>query len=143
MKIVPFLSVLAFFTVAVSEEKGTVEIPLSTWEHMVDAVDSSKRMARADQGYCPIGRAIEGDFHRGMFNSHSFLAWLAWYGPTKVLQKLVLRTPLVILPTLIGEIEQDFLYWPLKYRGIAAQWRKETEWGKLFREYREKGHCGG
>ena len=76
------------------------------------------------------------------FNSHSFLARLAWYGPTKVLQKLVLRTPLVVVPTLIGEIEQDFLYWPLKYRSIAARWRKETAWRALFGKYREKGYPG-
>jgi uncharacterized protein (DUF362 family) len=73
-------------------------------------------------------------------NSHSFLAWLAWYGPTKVLQKLVLRTPLVIIPTLIGEIEQDYLYWPLKYRNIAARWQKETNWGQLFQQYQREGH---
>ncbi len=73
-------------------------------------------------------------------NSHSFLAWLAWYGPTRVLQKLVLRTPLVIIPTLIGEIEQDYLYWPLKYRGIARRWRASTAWGKLFDQYQEQGY---
>jgi uncharacterized protein (DUF362 family) len=74
------------------------------------------------------------------YNSHRFLAWLAWYGPTKILQKLVLRTPLVIIPTLIGEIEQDYLYWPLKYKAIAERWQKETEWGTLFKEYQEKGY---
>ena len=73
-------------------------------------------------------------------NSHSFLAWLAWYGPTRVLQKLVLRTPLVIVPTLIGEIEQDYLYWPLKYRGVASRWRSNTAWGALFRRYQQQGH---
>jgi uncharacterized protein (DUF362 family) len=70
------------------------------------------------------------------YNSHRFLAWLAWYGPTKVLQKLVLRTPLVIIPIFISEVEQDCLYWPLKYRRIAKKWRKSTEWGALFEEYR-------
>jgi uncharacterized protein (DUF362 family) len=69
------------------------------------------------------------------YNSHRFLAWLAWYGPTRVLQKLVLRTPLAIGPTLIGEIEQDYLYWPLKYRAIAKRWRAETNWGQLFQKY--------
>jgi len=64
------------------------------------------------------------------YNSHSFLAWLAWYGPTRVLQK-----PLVIIPTFIGEIEQDYLYWPLKYKRIAAQWRENTAWGQLFQHY--------
>jgi uncharacterized protein (DUF362 family) len=68
-------------------------------------------------------------------NSHSFLAWLAWYGPTRVFQKLLLRTPLVFFPTMIGEIEQDYLYWPLKYRHIAANWRATTPWGKLFDSY--------
>jgi uncharacterized protein (DUF362 family) len=73
-------------------------------------------------------------------NSHSFLAWLAWYGPTKVFQKLVLRTPFVVVPTLIGEIEQDYMFWPLKYRRIAAQWRADTEWGHLFQRYQREGH---
>jgi uncharacterized protein (DUF362 family) len=73
------------------------------------------------------------------YNSHSFLAWLAWYGPTRVLQKLVLRTPLVIIPTLIGEIEQDYLYWPLKYKKIAKHWRENTSWGQLFQAYQQKG----
>jgi uncharacterized protein (DUF362 family) len=71
------------------------------------------------------------------YNSHRFLAWLAWYGPTKVFQKLVLRTPLVAIPTLIGEIEQDYLYWPLKYKDIADDWRTSTAWGRLFQQYRE------
>ncbi len=73
-------------------------------------------------------------------NSHSFLAWLAWYGPTKVLQKWIMRTPLVIFPTFIGEVEQDYLYWPLKYRRIAEEWRLNTHWGKLFQRYQEKGY---
>jgi uncharacterized protein (DUF362 family) len=72
-------------------------------------------------------------------NSHSFLAWLAWYGPTRVFQKLVLRTPLVVVPTLIGEIEQDYMFWPLKYRAIAEDWRLHTEWGKLFQRYKQEG----
>jgi uncharacterized protein (DUF362 family) len=74
------------------------------------------------------------------YNSHSFLAWLAWYGPTKSLQKLVLRSPLVIFPTLIGEIEQDYLYWPLKYRNIANHWRESTSWGKMFKQYQQQGY---
>jgi uncharacterized protein (DUF362 family) len=77
------------------------------------------------------------------YNSHLFLAWLAWYGPTKVFQKLVLRTPLVAIPTLIGEIEQDYLYWPLKYKDIADDWRTSTAWGQLFEQYRQQGHLSG
>ncbi len=73
-------------------------------------------------------------------NSHSVLAWLAWYGPTRVFQKLVLRTALVGIPTLIGEIEQDYLYWPLKYKAVARKWRAGTRWGQLFQQYQMKGH---
>jgi uncharacterized protein (DUF362 family) len=72
-------------------------------------------------------------------NSHSFLAWLAWYGPTRVFQKVLLRTPLVIVPTLIGEIEQDYMFWPLKYRRLAQQWQAQTTWGALFRRYQREG----
>ena len=77
------------------------------------------------------------------FNSHRFLAWLAWYGPTRALQKLVFRTPLVIIPTLIGEIEQDYVYWPLKYRKVAAHWRRTTGWGQLFQQYQIEGTLAG
>jgi hypothetical protein len=70
-------------------------------------------------------------------STHSFLAWLSWYGPTRVLQKALFRTPLVVVPTLIGEIEQDYLFWPLKYRAIARQWQESTEWGHLFDQYQQ------
>jgi uncharacterized protein (DUF362 family) len=89
-----------------------------------------------------VGEDVSGEnwgFKVG-YNSHSFLAWLAWYGPTRVLQKAVLRTPLVIVPTLIGEIEQDYMYWPLKYRAIARHWRESTPWGHLFETYQQRGY---
>jgi len=73
------------------------------------------------------------------YSSHTFLAWLAWYGPTRVFQKLVLRTPLVAIPTLIGEIEQDYIHWPLTYKRVAEQWRINTEWGHLFQQYQQEG----
>jgi uncharacterized protein (DUF362 family) len=88
-----------------------------------------------------VGDDVSGqswDFKVGR-NSHSFLAWLAWYGPTKVFQKLLMRTPLVIIPTFIGEFEQDYLYWPLKYKRIAAEWRASTPWGHLFQKYQRDG----
>lgn len=89
-----------------------------------------------------VGDDISGEswgFQVG-YSSHSFLAWLAWYGPTRVFQKAVLRTPLVSVPTLIGEIEQDYVYWPLVYRRVAAQWRANTPWGQLFERYRAQGY---
>ena len=92
-----------------------------------------------------VGDDVSGenwDFKVG-YNSHRFLAWLAWYGPTRFLQKLVMRTPLVIVATLIGEIEQDYLYWPLKYKGVAEQWRTDTTWGQLFERYQRQGYLAG
>jgi uncharacterized protein (DUF362 family) len=74
------------------------------------------------------------------YSTHTFLAWLAWYGPTRVLQKLILRTPLVVIPTLIGEIEQDYLYWPFKFKKVYERWRAETVWGYLFQRYQREGH---
>jgi uncharacterized protein (DUF362 family) len=86
-----------------------------------------------------LGDDVAGEswgFHVG-HSTHSFLAWLSWYGPTKALQKLLFRTPLVVVPTLIGEIEQDYLFWPLKYRTIARRWRTTTGWGQLFDRYQQ------
>jgi uncharacterized protein (DUF362 family) len=89
-----------------------------------------------------VGDDVSGeswDFKIGR-NSHSFLAWLAWYGPTKFLQKLIFRTPLVILPIFVSEAEQDYFYWPLKYKRIAKEWRANTAWGQLFQEYQRRGY---
>ena len=73
------------------------------------------------------------------YSTHTFLAWLSWYGPTRVLQKLLFRTPIVIFPTFIGEVEQDYLYWPLKFKSVAEHWRATTTWGKLFQTYERNG----
>jgi hypothetical protein len=89
-----------------------------------------------------VGDPISGEqwgFRIGC-NTHTVLAWLSWYGPTKAFQKLLFRTPLVVVPTFISEIEQDCLYWPLKYRRVAKKWREETAWGRLFEEYQLRGH---
>jgi uncharacterized protein (DUF362 family) len=73
-------------------------------------------------------------------NSHTFLAWLSWYGPTRFLQKLIFRTPFVVLPIAISEAEQDFFYWPFKYKHVTKQWLNNTEWGHLFQRYQHEGH---
>ena len=57
----------------------------------------------------------------------------------KFLQKFLFHTPFVIVPTAIGEFEQDGLYWPLKYKKVAEQWQAETSWGQLFTEYQKNG----
>jgi uncharacterized protein (DUF362 family) len=77
-------------------------------------------------------------FHVGS-NVHTFLAWLAWYGPTRVLQNLVLRTPLVALPIFLSEFNHDYVHWPLKSKRVYEKWRADTAWGKLFQRYQAEG----
>jgi hypothetical protein len=91
-----------------------------------------------------VGDDVSGEnwgFRVG-YNFHRFLAWLGWYGPTRVLQKLIFRTPLVIIPILASEISHDYIHWPLKERHIYERWRRETPWGQLFQRYEQAGHLG-
>ena len=73
---------------------------------------------------------------------HRFLGWLSWYGPTRVLQKLIFRTALVNIPILVSEINHDYIHWPLKERKIYLRWRESTPWGQLFAKYQKQGILG-
>jgi uncharacterized protein (DUF362 family) len=68
-------------------------------------------------------------------NLHRILGWLSWYGPTKVLQKLIFRTCLVRFPIFVSEFNHDYVQWPLRYNKMYEQWRAETPWGRLFERY--------
>ena len=74
------------------------------------------------------------------YNFHRFLAWMAWFGPTRFLQKLICRTPLVAAPIMISKINHDYTHWPLKERHVYEKWRASTSWGKLFQQYQRQGH---
>ena len=69
---------------------------------------------------------------------HKRLAWLGWYGPTKFLQKLVFRTPLVKIPILFSEVFHDVYRWNVTEKKLYNNWLKETPWGKMFSEYEPK-----
>ncbi len=71
---------------------------------------------------------------------HRCLAWMAWYGPTKFLQKLVLHTPLVAIPIFISEFNHDYIHWPLKEKHVYEDWRANTPWGQLFQRYQKEGY---
>jgi uncharacterized protein (DUF362 family) len=73
-------------------------------------------------------------------NLHRSLAWLAWYGPTRSLQKLVCRTPLVAIPILISKVNHDYTHWPFKERHVYERWRANTPWGRLFEQYQRQGY---
>ncbi|MBN2016323.1 DUF362 domain-containing protein [Candidatus Dojkabacteria bacterium] len=66
---------------------------------------------------------------------HKKLAWLGWYGPTKFLQKLIFRTPLVNIPILWSEVYHDYFRWNVNEKSIYNKWIRETDWGKMFAEY--------
>ena len=73
------------------------------------------------------------------YNMHRALAWMAWYGPTRVLQKAVLRTRLVAFPIFLSEFNHDYIHWPLKGKAIFELWRRSTAWGQLFETYGQQG----
>jgi hypothetical protein len=70
---------------------------------------------------------------------HSFLGWMTWYGPTKFLQKVVTRPPLVAIPIMFSEVFHDYYHWPLKERKVYEKWLEESPWGELFARYAEHG----
>jgi hypothetical protein len=75
-------------------------------------------------------------------NFHGFLAWLAWFGPTKFLQPLVMRTRLVALPIFVSEFSHDYVQWPARFKRVAEEWKATTGWGRLFARYRSEGSLG-
>ncbi|MCJ7531413.1 MAG: DUF362 domain-containing protein [Anaerolineales bacterium] len=91
-----------------------------------------------------VGDDVSGenwDFKVG-YNFHRFLAWMAWFGPTRVFQKLVLHTPLVAIPICMSEFNHDYIHWPLKEKHIYEDWRANTTWGQLFARYQRQGVIG-
>ncbi|MDZ4278626.1 MAG: DUF362 domain-containing protein [Dehalococcoidia bacterium] len=71
-------------------------------------------------------------------SAHSFMAWLAWYGPTRVFQ-WVLHTPLVHFANFWSEAYHDYYHWPLKERKVYERWLEESPWGQLFATYADEG----
>ncbi|MGB2695997.1 MAG: DUF362 domain-containing protein [Dehalococcoidia bacterium] len=69
---------------------------------------------------------------------HKMMGWLAWYGPTRVFQK-VLHTPLVHVANFWSEAYHDYFHWPLKEKGVYERWLVESPWGQLFAKYAEEG----
>ncbi|HEY4491734.1 MAG TPA: DUF362 domain-containing protein, partial [Acidobacteriota bacterium] len=70
---------------------------------------------------------------------HSFLAWLSWYGPTRIFQKLIFHTPVVHFPNLVSETYHDYYRWTFREKRIFEQWRRESDWGRLFARYQTEG----
>jgi uncharacterized protein (DUF362 family) len=89
-----------------------------------------------------VGDDISGEnwgFEVG-YNIHRFLAWMAWYGPTRFLQRFIMQTPLVYIPILASAINHDYIHWPFKEKHIYEDWLANTPWGQLFLRYQKEGH---
>ena len=67
---------------------------------------------------------------------HSFAGWVTWFGPTKFLQGLLTRPPLLYLGNFYSFFYHDVLHWPFKEKRLYQKWLKESEWGRLFEKYR-------
>jgi len=87
-----------------------------------------------------VGDDVAGEswgFHVGYSPTHfwpGFMVWSQQGAPEGDIPE-----PLCDRTHLRGEVEQDWLYWPLKFRHVAEEWLTGTEWGRLFQQYQEQG----
>lgn len=83
-----------------------------------------------------IGEDISGiDF--GFKTKRSLIIWgdqMVRRGPLRFLEKPLLHSPLMILPTLASNIYHDYVWYPVIGRSRIKKFM-ETEWGELFRRY--------
>lgn len=70
------------------------------------------------------------------FCFHTFAGWCTWFGPTKFLQGMLTKPPLLYLGNFYSFFYHDILHWPFKEKRIYKKWLKESEWGQLFEKYR-------
>jgi uncharacterized protein (DUF362 family) len=66
---------------------------------------------------------------------HQFAAWVTWFGPTRFLQDVLTRPPILYLGNFYSYFYHDVLHWQLKEKHVFERWRAENEWGRLFAEY--------
>jgi uncharacterized protein (DUF362 family) len=66
---------------------------------------------------------------------HQFAAWVTWFGPTRFLQDLLTRPPLLYLGNFYSSFYHDVLHWRLQERHVYERWLRESEWGRAFASY--------
>jgi len=98
-----------------------------------------------------IGRPEEieivGDPHRASENwhfqvgfcFHKLVGWFTWFGPTRFLQKIMTRPPILYLGNFYSFFYHDVLHWPFKESKLYRKWLMEAQWGRLFQPYLDKG----
>jgi uncharacterized protein (DUF362 family) len=73
-------------------------------------------------------------------NGASMVGDIMWFGPMKRFQKLFFHTPLVNVFIAGSEAYHDYYRWPLKDKKTFENWKRDTEWGRLFAAY-ERGEA--
>jgi uncharacterized protein (DUF362 family) len=76
-------------------------------------------------------------FRVGM-SFHKFAGWFTWFGPTRFLQKLLTRPPLLYLGNFYSYFYHDVIHWPFIQGKLYRRWLKNSRWGRLFGSYPEK-----
>ncbi|MBN1447340.1 MAG: DUF362 domain-containing protein [Bacteroidetes bacterium] len=76
-------------------------------------------------------------------NGASRIGDILWFGPLKGIQKLFFHTPLVHLFVAGSEVYHDYYRWPIKDKKVFEGWMANTDWGKLFVQYRKQGTIAG
>ncbi len=66
---------------------------------------------------------------------HQFAAWVTWFGPTRFLQDVLTRPPLLQLGNFYSSFYHDVLHWRLQERHVYERWLRESEWGRAFASY--------
>jgi uncharacterized protein (DUF362 family) len=69
---------------------------------------------------------------------HQFAAWITWFGPTRFLQDLLTRPPILYLGNFYSYFYHDVLHWRLRERHVYERWLRESPWGALFRDYAQR-----
>jgi uncharacterized protein (DUF362 family) len=112
---------------------------------------SIKYIALADQAGLGVGRpadievvgdvdAAAEDWHFEVGRCfHQFAAWVTWFGPTKFLQKVLTRPPILYLGNFYSSFYHDVIHWRLQEHKVYDRWLQESEWGRLFQRYRREG----
>jgi hypothetical protein len=58
---------------------------------------------------------------------HKFAGWFTWFGPTRFMQKLLTRPPILYLGNFYSFFYHDVLHWQLKESKIYKKWLVESE----------------
>jgi uncharacterized protein (DUF362 family) len=68
-------------------------------------------------------------------NFASLVGGLFWFGPLRIFQRLMFRTPLVYLFIMASAVYHDRFWWNLKGKKILEEWIAESPWGRLWAGY--------